>query len=368
MRVLFLFDADSSDRPESGLVTGLAARGIEVCVACTPGTPFDAAVRAAGLNVVPVPFRSKIDVSAIRAIRAILRGHAVDVVHAFHKVTLTNALIARRGLGIPVVAYRGIVGNLSYWDPFAWMGFLNPGLDRIVCVCDAVRDYVCRKRLLGVFRIIDPQRVVTLRKGHRLEWYRQAEPPDLASLGVPPGAFVVGVIARLKHRKGIHVLVDAMDVLDRRPDIHLLVVGRAFDRSVPDAVRRSRSKDRIHMAGFRSDAAALAGACHVVAAPSLRREGVPRAVVEGMAQGVPALVTDVGGSPELVRDGVDGRVVPPGDARALAEAIAWLAEDPDRRTGLGRNAQERIDTAFNLDRTIELTRRLYEGLPRRPDR
>lgn len=362
MKVLYLFDADSSDRAESGLIAGLAGQGVDVCVACTPGTSFDAAVRAAGLRVVPVTFRNKIDPRAIQQLRTVMRQEAVDLVHAFHKVTVINGMIARVGLGIPLVAYRGVIGNLSYWDPFAWLGFLNPGLDRIICVCEAVREYLLGKRLFGFVSLVDPARVVTIYKGHRPEWYQAAPAPDLAAVGVPPGAFVVGVVARMKQRKGVHVLIEALDHLEGRCDAHLLLVGPVHDASVPAAIAASRHKGRIHALGFRPDAVTLAGAVNVIAAPSLRREGVPRAVVEAMAQGVPALVTDVGGSPELVRDGVEGRVVPPGDAHALADAIVWLAENHDRRVALGRSARERIDTAFSLDRAVLETRALYDDV------
>ena len=363
-KVLYLFDADTSDRAESGLIAGLAEAGVDACVACTPGTPFDAAVRAAGLRTVPIRFRHKVDLRAIRDLRRLLAAGSFDLVHTFHKVTLTNGTLAAAGRRIPIVAYRGVIGNLSYWDPFAWLSFLNPRLERVICVCEAVRAYLLSKRLFGVFRLMDPSRLVTIHKGHRTEWYRTPSVPDLTTLGIPPGAFVVCVVARIKPRKGVRVLVEALDALGDRHDVHLLLVGPLQDPSLPAAIARSRAPARVHLAGFRRDAAALAGACHVIAAPSLRREGLPRAVIEAMAQGVPALVTNVGGSPELVRDGVEGRVVPPGDARALADAVAWLAEDPVRRAALGRQAQARIETAFNLDRTIEETRQLYTDLLR----
>ena len=96
--------------------------------------------------------------------------------------------------------------------------------------------------------------------------------------------------------------------------------------------------------------------------PSVKREGLPKTVIEAMAYGVPPVVTDCGGSPELVADGVSGFVVPVRDPVALARAINELYADAGLRARLGQGARERIASAFRIEDTVARTLDLYRGL------
>ena len=118
--------------------------------------------------------------------------------------------------------------------------------------------------------------------------------------------------------------------------------------------------------GFREDAPALSAACDVFCLPSTKREGLPRAVIEAMAYSVPPVVTNSGGSPELVVDGTSGIIVPPKDAAALAAAFVELYRDPERRRAMGEAARCRIGEDFRNETTIEETIRLYEELVPNP--
>ena len=96
--------------------------------------------------------------------------------------------------------------------------------------------------------------------------------------------------------------------------------------------------------------------------PSTKREGLSRAVIEAMCYGIPPIVTNVGGLPELVTDKESGFVIPPSDPRALARAIIDLYENPETRKRLGENARVRIRTHFNINTTVEQTRKVFEEL------
>jgi glycosyltransferase involved in cell wall biosynthesis len=89
---------------------------------------------------------------------------------------------------------------------------------------------------------------------------------------------------------------------------------------------------------------------------------LPKTVIEAMIHEVPPIVTNTGGSPELVENGVSGLVVPPGDAAALTEAMLRLYHDPDLRRRIGQAARRRIETHFNSARTVEQTLTLYREL------
>ena len=348
------------DRPMTAMFIGLRAAGIKLDVAGSLIDHVRDDFQKAGIGIVDLDIRSRVDRAAIRRLRAELLDGRYHIMHVFQNKSLTNGLLAARGLPVRVVAYRGMVGNVSFFSPMSWMRYLNPRISRIVCVANAVRDYFLQMR--PAFLRMPPERPVTIYKGHDLAWY-SAQPADLTELNIPAGAFVVGCVANYRPRKGIELLVDAMAELPASVAAHLLLVGHGMDRA--DLSRRiaaSPVRDRIHVAGFRSDAPALTAACDLFVLPSRKREGLARSLIEAMAYGVAPVVTDCGGSPELVLDGESGIVVPVDDVAAIADAIRRLYEDGDLRQRYGRAARRRIATHFRIEDTIRQTADLYREL------
>src|SRR5690606_28361655 len=356
-RLKVLCITEDLDRPTTAMFVGLANAGVDVTVICPPGERREWLERN-GVRMLDVPLRKQIDRAAIRRLRAELVDGRYDLLHLFSNKALQNGLAASRGLPVKIVAYRGIVGNVSFFSPVSWMRFLNPRIDRIVCVAEAVRRYFLEMR--PAFLRVPAERLVTIYKGHSLDWYRDA-PADLGAVGVPRGAFTVACVANYRPRKGIEVLVDAFGSLPE--DAHLVLIGGGM--GAPRLERRIESSPaaaRIHVLGYRSDAPALTAACDVFVLPSTKREGLARSLIEAMAYGVAPVVTDCGGSPELVQDGVSGLVVPVNDAPALARAIRKLHDDPELRARLGAAARERIRKDFRIEDTIARTLALYRSL------
>jgi len=311
--------------------------------------------------VVLVPFEiaHRYDRRAIAKLRAEIAAFEPDILHLFNNRGVLNGLRAARGSDTKIVAYRGNVGNVSCFDPLAWLRYLNPRIDRIVCVSDSVREYLTSIRVLG-WRL-PGEKLVTIHKGHDLSWY--AEPPvDLEPLGIPRGAFVVGCVANWRPRKGVEVLLDACARLPADAPIHLALVGNMRSSKLLRRIAAHPCRDRIYLLGFRPDAAAVAGAFDIAVLPAVKREGLPKTVIEAMAYGVATVATRVGGVAEIIEDGVSGLIVPPGNAEALAAAIVKLYERPDLRRELGRSGRARIGAAFRIEDTIGRTAELYEDL------
>jgi glycosyltransferase involved in cell wall biosynthesis len=348
-----------SDRPEAETFIGVRALGIDVHVMCSPHARHFARLRDSGVEVTPLEIEHRIDFAAIRRIRGELSARRYDVIHLFNNKAVLNGLIAARQSSAKVVAYRGIVGNVSFWNPICRLRYLSPRVDRIVCVAEAVRAYLLRLRFLG--RRVPPAKVVTIYKGHDLAWYHDV-PVDLTKVGIPRTAFVVGCVANWRPRKGIEVLVEAFGLLPPDPAFHLALVGDMRGAQLARAIESHPYRDRIHVLGVRTDAPAVIAACNVAVLPSLRREGLPKTVIEAMAYSVPTVVTNVGGSPELVENDVSGIVVAPGDAAALASAILRLRERPELARQLGRRGRDRIRDQFSIGTTIERTAALYRDL------
>ncbi len=342
----------TSDRSEIDLYCALVAKGHKMDFLCAPEWQGEAPLIKAGVNVMRLPIRHRLDFHAVGAVENMVRERAPDLIYAPLNRSLSVALMATRKHKCPVIGYRGTTGHLSRLDPASWVTYFHPRLARIVCVSNAVRRYLIKKK-------IPPDRLRTIYKGHRTEWYDFNARPDLTEFGIPPDAFVVGFAGNMRPVKGVDVLIRAMAEVDASLNIHALLVGEVRDKSINRLAADPAVRSRVHLIGYREDAAALSGACSAFAMPSIKREGLPRAVIEAMSQRVPTIVSNAGGMPELVEDDISGIVVPPGNSRALANAIAALAADPDRGGRLGKAARKRIETAFHIDSTIDKVETLF---------
>ena len=358
MRLLCISSHDdtlNSVRPEAELFIGLAKHGIDVTVMTEGDSVYVPMMREAGIRVIDHACRRKISLQSIRAIRRQLQRDSTDIVYAFNNKAICNANIAAIGLPVKVVTYRGQTGNIHRLDPSCYLTHLNPGVARVICVANAVRDDLRQQHP-------HPERVITVYKGHDLDWYRD-EPASLAEFGIGRDAFVVACVANNRPRKGIPVLVEASYSLPVEANIHILLIGAGMDEEkLQKAIAASPMRERIHCLGHRADAPAIVAACHASVLPSLKREGLPKTVIESMAYGVTPIVSDTGGSAELVVDGVSGIVVAPGAARDIAAAIRYLYENPTERALMGKRARDRIHTHFNVRQSVAQTAEQLQSL------
>jgi len=343
----------TNDRSEVEIYRSLVARGHKVDLICDTEWMGEAPLIDGGVNVIKMKIKHRLDFNAVREIRNLIGKIKPDVIYAPRNSTLSTALMATRTC--PVVGYRGTTGHLSRFDPASWLTYFHPRLKRIVCVSEAVRQYLLTKRI--------PEKVVhTIHKGHRAEWYDFNQAVDLTQFGIPENAFVVGFTGNIRPVKGVDVLLQSLLEIDDSLNVHALLIGEVRDEKIKAMAAEPEIAKKAHFIGYRTDAPILAGACDAFAMPSVEREGLPRAVIEAMAQHVPAIVSNVGGMPELVEDGVSGLVVPPRDHIALAKAITKLASDREHSKALGQAARERIETAFNIDATIDKIEILFQSV------
>jgi len=341
------------DLPESFLFKGLHELGERVTVLVAHQNPPSESLRRAGIPVIPFPLSGRLDLFGMARLRRWARRSSVDLVYALSNPAISAANIGLAGLGIPVVAYRGSMAAVRRIDPASWLTLFNPRVARIVCVSKAVEE---RLRALG----LPPEKLRTIHKGHDPAWYDSMPAVTRADLGIPDNAIVVGSTAVFRPSKGAQPLLQAFSSLYRElPDLHLLLVGPLHDRAAQRAVNSFPDPSRIHLTGFRPDAAQLARLFDISVLAATRRDGLPKSVVEAMAQGIPAIVTRVAGLPELVGGGSAGIVVPPSDVPALAGAIRELAANPLRRQALGAAGKARISQVFGVQGTISQMQALF---------
>jgi len=362
MRLLVLSshaDTFNSIRPEAEIFVGMQKLGVDVTVMTQADGVYNEPMAAAGIKLVDFVPAGKFDRHGVKFVRDYVINNDIDVVYAFNNPAIITCNRALRGLKhVGLVTYRGQTGNISKWDPTCYLTHLNPRVDLILGVSDAVRDSLRPE-------LSNPEKAQTVYKGHNLDWYK-ATPVDLQAEGLPEDAFVVGCVANNRPRKGVPVLVEAACMLPEYAPVHFVLVGSNMDD--PDLQRQianSPHPERFHVLGFRKDAPAIIAACNVSVLPAVKREGLPKTVIEAMVYSVTPVVTTAGGSPELVEDGVSGFVVPVNDPQAIADKIQWLYEHPEECREMGRRARERIDQAFNVVDSAKRTKELMEDLIKR---
>jgi glycosyltransferase involved in cell wall biosynthesis len=228
---------------------------------------------------------------------------------------------------------------------------------------DAVKDWLLDQGY-------DRARIVVIRNGVDLGRFNGPVDRDAIrrELGLDPGVPLVTVVSRLNHLKGLeHFLEAAAIVASRFPSVHFLIVGETtlgdtrYLTVLTELATRLGIGSRVLFTGLRSDVPALLASTTVSVMPSLN-EALSNVLLESMAAGAPTVATRVGGTPEAMVDEVTGLLVPPGDSRAMAAAIARLLSEPDLAATLGRAARRTVEERFSIDRMVEATEQLYVEL------
>ena len=315
MKALIVFH--KMDLPEAHLVCGLHRAGVQLHITCEAKSDHQQLLRDAGVPITNLSLSSKFSLTAIFALRRLLREFRPDIVHTVAARALSNAIFAiGPGKNRPrIIAYRGVLGNISIWDPTSWISYLHPNVDAISCVSQAVTAY-----LRGVG--IADSKLHTIYKGHDLSWYQDAIPAlSRKELSIQDSEIVIGCVANMRASKGMDILFRAIELLPKQYPVRFLLIG---EMQLPEQLRED---PRVLALGFRSDAQALMKLFDVIVLAS-RREGLPKALLEAMLQGVVPIVTEAGGMPEVVRDGIDGIVVPTENPQRLAQAMVRLVSPP----------------------------------------
>jgi glycosyltransferase involved in cell wall biosynthesis len=231
--------------------------------------------------------------------------------------------------------------------------------DRFIAVSKAVKEHICREqgimpdKVSVIYPGIDPEHFLNVK--HR-EAVRQ-------ELGIPFDVPVVGTVARLAPEKGLADLIGATARIRQVvPGTRLMLVGDGPSR--PELEQRVGGMglcDVIHFTGIRRDIPDVLQAMDVFALPSLR-EGLPKAILEAMAAGLPVVATAVGGIPEVVEYDVTGFLVPPRDIDALTLNICRLLENSALRVAMGQRGRARVQQHFTARRAADQTQELYLSL------
>lgn len=346
-------------RPEAEIMIGLAKQGAEVTVMTYGDAEYVKRFKEVGIKVIDFYPRKKFDKAQRRFIREELKKGQYDVMHLFTGRAMYNGIPAARGLKTKVVLYRGYEGHIHWYDPTAYLKFLHPRVDAILCNSQGVADYLDRKMVLV------RNRTVTINKGHRPEWYEDVPEIKPTDLGLDPQGFYAVCAANNRKMKGIPYLLEAFRYIPERLNLHLLLVGKDLDSPENRAIVKAAGKeDRVHFLGWRADVLSIVKMADVFALSSLYGESITKSVMEGMSMGTPAVITDIPGNKELIIDGESGYVVPKAHPKLMASALLKMNRHPEKSKEMGAAARARIENRFSNAASIEQYFKFYAELAR----
>ena len=358
---------------------------MSVCTLYRHPRTYAEALKDLGIAETCLELRGRGDLlRGIAKLRAMLRREGADVVHTHLFSANIVGRLAARAAHLPVVStFHGVD-----YEPVVLQGSpgLTPWKQGLLRHADRLSAWVSRANLVAVSEYVaaSARRRVGLGSSRVEVVYNGVDTgifhPKVkderqgvrSALGLSASTRVVIFVGRMTLEKGQGTLLEAVRLLlDRAIDVRVLLAGEGPWRSRYEALARDLDlQERAIFLGDRADIPALLGAADVLALPSLH-EGFGLVLVEALACGLPVVASRTGPIPELVRDGVTGLLIEPGNATELAASLAMILLDDDRRRRMGALGREDAMARFSLPKMVRQLEAVYErvataqGLARR---
>lgn len=338
-------------------MAGMQARGHQILLATRATAKIAGAARAAGIQVVELPFRSKTDWQTIRPLRDLIRDEGYEIVHTHSSLdTWVGALAARLG-GARFVRTR----HLNLPMRHRWYN-VHGHYDRLITCGEVMRSLLCRDfgfRPEGIVSIptgIDFGRFVP---GAGREAMRQA-------LGMGSAHFMILMVGVVRGVKRYDVALRAFARLRPEcPQIRLVVAGTGPMLGDMQALAANLGiDDAVQWLGHRQDVPALMAAADAALLTS-RSEGVPQAMTQALSMALPCVATAVGGVPEIVHDRETGLLAPSEGEAEIAAALLEIIRNPEWARQLGQRGSVFVRQHLSIDNMLDKTEQVYHelGLP-----
>ncbi|MBK8179962.1 MAG: glycosyltransferase family 4 protein [Planctomycetes bacterium] len=334
------------------LMRGLCERGHRSILLAPPGSEASRRAVLEGFEVRELAMRSDLDLPAVLRATRILRELAPDLVHLHTSRAAWIGGLAARRAGLPAIVTRRMDRAVAR----NWRTRLLYG--RLTHAAAAISESVARSLVEGG---VDPGRVVLIPSSvDAAQWEpKRARAEVRAELGAGPETRVVLTLGALVPRKGIDVLLAALDDLSLRgirPAVWIAGAGPASE----DLARQARglSLEGVRFLGARADAPDLLAAADVFAMPS-RREGLGVAALEALAAGCPVVASRVGGLAEVVEHGESGLLVDAERPEPLARALERLLSEPELRRRFAQAGRARVARLYSASSMVARYEELY---------
>jgi glycosyltransferase involved in cell wall biosynthesis len=326
----------------------------------TPG-PWVSRIAATGARLHRIRYYNRFDPLIWPQMLRIMRAEKPDIVHThLFKSDLYGGLSAWL-THVPVRI--STLHNADHWRKVRLLSLLARRIvshyHAFVAVSPEVKNFVCQTTGLASHQII------TIPNGVDVEAFaaRDNREQTRQSLGILADAPVVGIVGRLEEQKGHSYFLQAVaQIISAVPKARFLVVG---DGTLRTALEQQAEQlgvaDHALFLGMRSDIPNLLSAMDILVFSSLW-EGLPIALLEGMAARLPVVATRAGGMSSVVHDGQTGLLVSPADPDELADAITTLIQHPQLAHAMGTAGQQRVRTQYSEQAMVDQVTDLYERL------
>ncbi len=287
----------------------------------------------------------------------LMRKDRVDILHTHGYFASTFARLAAIIAGVPIIFTK--ISSTYYELKLKHRlteRVLSLFSDRIICVSDAVKEFVVRAE--G----IDPGKITVIRNGGAIKPVSRPKVTLRSVWGIKEGDKVIGTVARLEPVKGIEYLIKAAaKVVNAIDDVKLLIVGDGTQRQeLGNLAKELRISDKVIFAGFLTNHQDALSIMDIFVLPSSTREGFSSALTEAMGFGLPVIATRIGGNVEAISDGINGVLVPPKDPDAMAEAIISLLKDPSRAKNMAGESKKLYCEKFSAGIMVKKIEELYD--------
>jgi glycosyltransferase involved in cell wall biosynthesis len=292
----------------------------------------------------------------------ILKEHNIDIIHCHaHKPTVYGTIAATLAKTPVILAHVHGIGRTDNFKRKLTNFLIFKKIDRLISVAHAVKNDVLKNNwLVSVDKLSVLDNSIEYRQFADISITKKEAK---CMLGLPTDAFVLGTVARLSPNKGQIYLIKAFEKVKLTvPSAHLIFAGDGRIRhQLEKEAKETGLSDSIHFLGQRSDIEQVYKAMDTFVLPSIGSEGMPRAILEAMASGIPCIGTNIGGTPEVLGDNEFGYVVQPKDSDGLARAMVALTKMPEQKIAeLIKKAKNRVEKAYAHDVMRARLNNIYE--------
>lgn len=324
-------------------------------IACPPRSPLAERAKVIGLKVLPVEMYGEWDLLAVRKLKKIIRKNSIKIIHLHSSHAHALGLLAAKSAGnckvilsrrVDFPIKKNILSRLKYSN-----------VDRITAISERV------KRVL-VADGLSEEKIDVVYSGVDIDRFQNVEANYLiAELGSNRDKLIIGNIAALAWHKDHKTLIKAARiVVDEFPQLIFLIAGEGpLRREIEISIKKFNLEEKVKLFGFRQDIPEILSILHLFVLSS-SWEGLGTSLLDAFASRVPVVATNVGGIPEIVKDGVNGVLVPPGKPGALAGAIISLLKNRDLARRMAEEGFRLVKEKFSIERMVEQTRKIYDRL------
>ena len=333
---------------------GVARQGHEVLLAAPADSRILAEAPRLGVEAQALAIGRK-GLGGLLALRGLLARREFDVVNTHSSTDSWLAAVATSTLdgAPPIVRTRHISAPVPANSATRWL------YSKAACVVTTGERL--RKQVIAEAGI-EPKRAVSIPTGIDLAAFQPADRDAArASVGLPAGASIVGIVATLRSWKGHRYLLQALAAM-RRPEVSLVVVGDGPQRKALGELAATLGiAAQVRFAGNQAQVAPWMQSFDVFCLPSYANEGVPQALMQAMACALPVVTTPVGSIDEIVTNGETGIIVPAQDDMRLRVELSNLLDDAPRRAALGARAHAEAHARFGDELMVERMIEVFAG-------